>query len=197
MSVIILLLALGLWGIVHSLLASHFAKDMARGTLGAGFMRFYRLAYNIFSVVSLAPILFLMDSLPDQLIYEVTAPWNVLMFGGKLLAVLFLLIAVLQTDTFSFVGLRQLVQEEAPGRLVTSGMYRLVRHPLYTFSLLFIWLAPTMTQNTLTVYVGATLYVLVGAYFEERKLLRDFGEAYAEYKRKTPMLVPGLAFGRK
>jgi len=54
-----------------------------------------------------------------------------------------------------------------------------------------------MTQNTLTVYVGATIYVLVGAYFEERKLLRDFGEAYAEYKRKTPMLVPGLAFGRK
>jgi protein-S-isoprenylcysteine O-methyltransferase Ste14 len=54
-----------------------------------------------------------------------------------------------------------------------------------------------MTQNSLTVYIGATIYTLVGAYFEERKLLQDFGEAYAEYRRRTPMLIPGLNFGKK
>ncbi|NOH03709.1 MAG: isoprenylcysteine carboxylmethyltransferase family protein [Chloroflexi bacterium] len=80
---------------------------------------------------------------------------------------------------------------------MTRGLYRLVRHPLYTFSLVFIWLTPVMSQNSLALYTGATLYLLIGAYFEERKLLRDFGEAYAEYKRKTPMLIPGLTFGKK
>ena len=67
----------------------------------------------------------------------------------------------------------------------------------YTFGLLFIWLTPVVTLNSLTVYIGATIYILVGAYFEERKLLREFGEAYAEYKRTTPMLIPGLVFGGK
>jgi protein-S-isoprenylcysteine O-methyltransferase Ste14 len=41
-------------------------------------------------------------------------------------------------------------------------------------------------------YVAATLYILIGAYFEERKLLREFGAAYVEYKKKTAMLIPGL-----
>lgn len=119
------------------------------------------------------------------------------MFGGQIIAALLLLTAFLQTDALSFVGLRQLFESEKTGTLVTRGLYRVVRHPLYTFGLLFIWLTSTVSQNSLTVYIGATLYTLVGAYFEERKLLRDFGEAYAEYRRVTPMLIPGLVFRKK
>ena len=195
MSVFILLLALALWGLVHSFLASRFAKDMIPAKMSG--MDFYRLGYNMFAVVSFAPILYLMSTLPNKPLYQVASPWNLVMFGGQLLSVLFLLITVLQTDTLSFVGLRQLFEKESSGDLVTRGLYRMVRHPLYTFTLLFIWLTPTMTQNSLIVYIGATIYTLVGAYFEEKKLLQDFGEAYAEYKRITPMLIPGLNFGRK
>jgi protein-S-isoprenylcysteine O-methyltransferase Ste14 len=36
----------------------------------------------------------------------------------------------------------------------------------------------------------------VGAFFEERKLEREFGAAYTEYKAATPMLIPGLVFRR-
>ena len=195
MSIFILLLAMTLWGVVHSFLASHFVKGMI--SLKAGGADFYRLAYNIFAVVSFAPILYLMRTLPDQAVYQVPSPWNLVMFGGQLFALLMLLIAFLQTDSLSFVGLRQFFEKETTGALVTRGMYRIVRHPLYTFGLLFIWLTSTMTQNSLTVYCGATLYILIGTYFEERKLLLDFGEAYAEYQRKTPMLIPGLVLGRK
>ncbi len=195
MSVFVLLLALTLWGVVHSILASNFAKDMIHAKVGS--MDLYRLGYNIFAVISFAPILYLMAALPNKPIYQVVSPWNLLMFGGQLLCVLFLLITILQTDTLSFVGLRQLFEKESTGALVTRGLYRVVRHPLYTFSLLFIWLSPTVTQNSLTVYIGATIYTLVGTYFEEQKLLRDFGDAYAEYKSRTPMLIPGLNFGRK
>lgn len=198
MNIFILLLSLALWGVIHSILASHFFKDMVRGMVGKQGMRFYRFGYNVFSVVSFAPILYLMLILPDQLLYQVPVPWKYIMFAGQGLAVAFLLIALLQTDTLSFIGLKQFfVEEEEAGQLVTRGLYRVVRHPLYTFSLLFLWLTPTMSVNSLTLYLGATLYILVGAYFEERKLLRDFGAAYADYKRKTPMLIPGLRFGEK
>lgn len=191
MSIFILLFALVLWGIVHSILASNFAKDMA------GRVSFYRLGYNIFAVISFFPILYLMAVLPDQSLYQVPIPWKFAMRGGQVFALLMLFIAFLQTDSLSFVGLRQLFEEERSSRLVTRGLYHIVRHPLYTFGLLFIWLSPTVSQNSLTVYIGATFYVLIGAYFEERKLLLEFGGAYAEYKQKTPMLIPGLMFGKK
>lgn len=198
MNIFILLLSLALWGVIHSILASHFFKDMVRGMVGKQGMRFYRFGYNVFSVVSFAPILYLMWILPDQSVYQVSTPWKYVMFAGQGLAAAFLLIALLQTDTLSFIGLKQFfVEEEDAGQLVTRGLYRVVRHPLYTFSLLFLWLTPTMSVNSLTLYLGATLYILVGAYFEERKLLRNFGTAYADYKRKTPMLIPGLRFGEK
>jgi protein-S-isoprenylcysteine O-methyltransferase Ste14 len=162
-----------------------------------GGMDFYRLAYNIFAAISFLPILYLMKTLPDKLLYQVPSPWNFAMIGGQLLSVILLGLAFLQTDSLSFVGLRQLFQEDKSGAFIIHGLYKIVRHPLYTFSLLFLWLTPTVSQNSLTVYIGSTLYILIGAFFEERKLLREFGEAYAEYKKNTPMLIPGLAFGKR
>jgi protein-S-isoprenylcysteine O-methyltransferase Ste14 len=49
-----------------------------------------------------------------------------------------------------------------------------------------------MTFNLLALNLGLTLYIIIGAYFEERKLLLEFGGAYTEYRQKTPMLIPGL-----
>ncbi|MBN2115120.1 MAG: isoprenylcysteine carboxylmethyltransferase family protein [Anaerolineales bacterium] len=180
-----------LWGIVHSLLASLGFKNHLRRSLGNGFMKFYRLLYNIFAVLSFAPILYLMISLPDRILYALPSPWSYLMWAGQAISVLLLFIAVLQTDVLSFVGLRQLVEEAEESDLITSGLYRFVRHPLYTFSLLILWLSPAMTVNTFVVYMALTIYLVLGAMFEERKLLREFGQQYVEYKAITPMLIPG------
>lgn len=190
-----LILAVVLWGIVHSSMASLAFKDLLRRTFGAGFMKFYRLLYNIFSAVSLAPILYLMVALPDRDLYRIPVPWSLLMLAGQGISTLLLFVAVLQTDTLSFIGLRQVIEEEKPGRLVTGGLYRAMRHPLYTFGLLILWLSPAVTINSFIVYVSLTLYILVGAYFEERKLLREFGSEYADYRSVTPMIVPRLRFG--
>jgi protein-S-isoprenylcysteine O-methyltransferase Ste14 len=116
------------------------------------------------------------------------------MLVGQGLAVLLLLVSLLQTDVLSFAGLRQLMDEETPGKLVTGGFYRLVRHPLYFFALLVLWLRPAASLNSFVLALALTGYLLVGMLFEERKLLREFGRAYAEYKSVTPMLLPGLRF---
>jgi protein-S-isoprenylcysteine O-methyltransferase Ste14 len=117
------------------------------------------------------------------------------MRAGQAISVLLLFVAVLQTDVLSFVGLRQLIDDEKQSDLVISGLYRFVRHPLYTFSLGILWLSPSMTVNSLIVYVALTIYILIGIVFEERKLLREFGQAYAAYRSITPMLLPGVKFG--
>jgi methanethiol S-methyltransferase len=76
--------------------------------------------------------------------------------------------------------------------MTRTGLYRYVRHPLYTCSILILWLVPVMTVNLLAFNLGATLYMTIGAFFEERKLVREFGGEYEAYRRHTPMLVPGL-----
>ncbi|MGC8855262.1 MAG: methyltransferase family protein [Anaerolineae bacterium] len=189
-SVLILILTMALWGAVHSFLASLSVKSFFQRYLGSGIMRFYRLVYNGFSVISFLPILWLTVVLPDRPLYQAPLPWSLLMLTGQGLAAILLLIGVLQTGPLSFAGVRQLIEEEKPPSLVVTGLYRYVRHPLYTAGLLFLWLTPAMTLNLLTLYLAATLYILIGARFEERKLLREFGEAYARYQRSTPMLLP-------
>ena len=188
-----LIVTIALWGILHSLLASIGFKHALRRSLGDGFMKFHRLLYNLFAVITFVPVLYLMLSLPDTMLYQVPAPWRYLMLAGQALAVLLLLVAVLQTDLLSFVGFRQLIEAEKQGNLVTTGLYRSVRHPLYTFSLLILWLSPSLSINSFIVYVALTAYVLIGIFFEERKLLREFGQAYADYRSCTPMLLPGLS----
>ena len=189
-----LILFVALWGLIHSLVSSFGFKNFLRHTLGERFMKFYRLLYNLFAVISIAPVLYLMVTLPNQTLYQVPSPWNYLMLAGQGISVLLLFVAVLQTDVLSFAGLRQLIEEEKSGKLVTGGLYRVVRHPLYTFSLLILWFSPTVTLNSFIVYFALTVYVLVGILFEERKLLREFGQEYADYKSVTPMLIPGLKF---
>ena len=190
-----LILSIALWGFVHSFIASFGFKDFLRRMLGDGFMKLYRLLYNTFAVVSIAPVLYLAAVLPDRDLYNIPAPWNALMLAGQGISALLLLVAVLQTDVLSFVGLRQLFEEERTGRLVTAGLYRIVRHPLYTFSLLVLWLSPKVSLNSFILYLSLTVYILIGISFEERKLLREFGEDYVRYKTVTPMLIPGLKFG--
>jgi protein-S-isoprenylcysteine O-methyltransferase Ste14 len=132
--------------------------------------------------------------LPDRTLYTVPAPWMYLMLFGQLLATVGLIIGLLQTDVWEFAGLRQIVSpnDDGNGKLVIKGLYKYMRHPLYTFGLLFIWLTPVMTQNMLIGYSGLTIYIVVGAYFEERKLCREFGEEYAAYQKRTPMILPKL-----
>jgi protein-S-isoprenylcysteine O-methyltransferase Ste14 len=130
--------------------------------------------------------------MPDQPLYLVPSPWLYLMLAGQFVAVIMLVVGVLQTDTLSFIGISQILGRESSPGLVTNGLYRWMRHPLYTAGLLFLWLTPEMTVNRLVFYTCVTLYILIGAYFEERKLVREFGKEYEDYRAKTPMLVPFL-----
>jgi protein-S-isoprenylcysteine O-methyltransferase Ste14 len=182
--------AVTLWAAVHSWLASLRAKGLARRLFGDPGTRVYRLAYNAFAGVTFLPILVMMRVLPDKVLYVAPSTCLFVMLAGQGLAAACLLIAMLQTDTLHFVGLRQLARQREESGLMTGGFYGVVRHPLYLFGLVFLWLTPYMSLNLLTVDVLLTAYIFVGATFEERRLLREFGTAYEDYRRRTPMIIP-------
>ena len=190
----LILLAVLAYGLLHTLLASLKMKAEAHHWFGWKSDQWFRLAYNFIAVITLLPILVMPILLIDKELYRITYPWIIATLTFQAIAVLVGTIALKQTGMTSFIGLRQLFLPEVtnPPRLVTGGLYRYNRHPLYTAGLVFIWLLPIMICNLLALNLGLTAYVPVGSYFEERKRVGEFGEAYAIYRRHTPMLIPGL-----
>jgi len=197
MGTIFIVISSILWGLVHSVLASHRFKRVLSKAFGSlVFNRFYRFAYNLFSVASLLPILLMLITFPDKTIYSIPSPWVYLTTLGQGLAAIALIAGVMQTGPMEFAGLAQLAsgyEQVNSAELVVDGLYAYVRHPLYTAGLVFIWLSSDMSVNQFVLWIIFSFYIIIGAYFEEKKLLRDFGAQYQSYRAKTPMLIPFLS----
>ncbi len=180
------------YGAVHSLLASVGVKQWARSHFGPRTDRFYRLAYNAFAVVSFLPVFALLVLLPGTRLYQMRLPWSALAILGQVAALILLIVGLLQTDPWSFLGLRQVMEgpNAEPAHLMVTGLYRWVRHPLYTAGLLLIWLTPVMTTSVLALNLALSLYVIAGSRLEERRLAAEFGPAYDAYRRRVPALLP-------
>jgi protein-S-isoprenylcysteine O-methyltransferase Ste14 len=187
-----ILLLVSAYGFIHSLLASLWAKAQARRLFGPVADRLYRLVYNGIAVITFLPMLALTAVLPGRILYRLQLPWSLILLGVQIFAILILALGVLQTGMGSFMGLRPLISPvgaDAP-QLVITGLYRFVRHPLYTAGLLFMWASPVMTTNLLALYFGLTVYIVIGTLHEEYRLRREFGESYRAYCQRTPMLIP-------
>lgn len=191
---LMILLACGLYGGLHSWLASPGVKQRVSTRLGSRGGRYYRLFYNIVGSITALPLFALARWLPDQPLYTIPFPWTLLTYGLQALGVVGLVIEVRQTGMVEFLGLDGLLPGWQPrsAQLVTGVLYRWVRHPLYTCGLLVLWLILGMTWNRLALALGLTFYILAGIPFEERKLAREFGAEYENYRQKTPMLIPWM-----
>jgi len=80
-------------------------------------------------------------------------------------------------------------------RVIDTGPYALVRHPIYT-GLIFALFATAIAQATISGLAGAALIAFglwAKARIEERFLTAELGaDAYGAYRRRVPMLIPGL-----
>lgn len=185
------LLAVALYGVLHSWLASDGAKATSRRLFGATSDRWYRLAFNLLGAITFVPVLVVVALFPGSNLYQIHFPWLLLSAAIQLSAVLLLLAALARTDGMRFLGLRQLTQERLPqAEMTVSGPYRWVRHPLYTAGLLFIWAVPVMTSSILALNLALSLYLFIGSEFEERKLLSQWGDKYDHYRQRVPRMIP-------
>lgn len=85
-----------------------------------------------------------------------------------------------------------LIGIEKTTALVTEGVYRYIRHPLYS-SLLFLgwgicFKRPSYLSGLLA--LAASAFLMLTARVEEGENIRYFGEAYQEYMKHTKMFVP-------
>jgi protein-S-isoprenylcysteine O-methyltransferase Ste14 len=196
-SVALIILAGSVFGLLHTTLAALRVKNRARQRWGARQVdRWYRIFYSLAAGLTFLPVLILVGILPDRELYSIPDPWVWLTTAIQLAALVLFLWALLQTDVMRFIGLWQLVRGGEPvpvdehERLVTSGPYRWVRHPLYFTTIMILLFWPTMTANWAAFVAVSTAYFYLGSIPEEQKLVEEFGDAYRRYQQVVPRLVP-------
>lgn len=101
----------------------------------------------------------------------------------------------LALKSFDPLGIRPVLdylRGRIPGRMpfTARGAYLLVRHPLYLFSILMIWSCPDLTKDRLLFNILWTVWIVIGAFLEERDLVNEFGDTYRKYQRTVPMFIP-------
>ena len=189
---ILLSLAWLLYGAIHSFMASIFFKEIMSKTLGKNF-RFYRLIYNIIAFISLVPVLALQFSTEKTSLWQVSPYEQVI---GKFICVfgaIFIATALQGYDLSEFSGIDSKKNNETQA-LKTDGLLEYVRHPIYFGILLLVWglFISDASTRSLAGAIALTIYLLVGIYFEEKKLIITFGEAYQKYQKEVAMLIPFL-----
>jgi protein-S-isoprenylcysteine O-methyltransferase Ste14 len=87
-----------------------------------------------------------------------------------------------------------LYEFERTTRLVTTGVYERIRHPLYASLLLLAWgvFFKRPSVVALALALAASAFLVATAKAEEAENLRYFGEAYRAYRQATRMFIPLL-----
>jgi len=114
---------------------------------------------------------------------------------------LLVLVSTFLLNHFDLFGLRQvwLYLRGAPYTHLTfstPGPYRLVRHPLYVGWLFAFWATPDMTLTHFVFALATSGYILAAIQLEERDLVRHLGTQYSDYRKRVPMLIPGISLLR-
>jgi protein-S-isoprenylcysteine O-methyltransferase Ste14 len=105
------------------------------------------------------------------------------------------LVSTYLIDHFGLFGMKQVYNylvgkhEERPP-FATPTLYKIVRHPLYLGFVIAFWATPRMTAGRLFFAMMTTAYILVAIQFEERDLIRFYGDSYRKYREQVSMLFP-------
>lgn len=183
-----------LWCALHSTLIAATVTDYMKRQLGEQF-RFYRLFYNIVSSVTLVPLLYYSTSARGAPVFRWEGPLAIIKYLLLLTSIYLFVAGGRHYSLPQFLGIHQIKTRRVNhtlaehGTFDTSSILGVIRHPWYTAGILLVW-AQNISPSTFLINIVISVYFVIGAFLEERKLLREFGEKYLEYQRNVSMFIP-------
>lgn len=184
-----------MWCFLHSFFTTSGTTTWFRNHLGERF-KFYRLAYNLFSLMTVLPLLYWQRNIAGP----VVIPLSPLLSYFKIIliipAIAVMAAAFFSFDAGEFMGIQQ-ITGRAKGNttpvITKRGLYGLVRHPIYLGG--FIFFLILTTDASIAQFLGyliLALYMLIGTFREDRRLANELGDVYRKYQKEVPMFLPIL-----
>jgi protein-S-isoprenylcysteine O-methyltransferase Ste14 len=197
LDVLHVILAWTAFAVFHSLTVSERYERLARRWMGEGtFDGYHRLLFTAYSLFAFLLLVLYLRSLPDRPLYRLEGAGRLLFHAIQACGVAFLFWT--PWDVMEFIGIRQWKRHrkgEPPeqgrnDRLFAHRAYGVVRHPLYLGISVILAFHPVQSRNTFVSMVLVILYFYVGTFFEERRMVRTFGQEYQDYQRRVPRFLP-------
>jgi len=182
-----------MFGLLHSVFAYSRLKQVANNTLKSRY-KYYRLLYSCFATVSLMVVLWYHFSIRSTMLWQNSMVEKAAAITFSVPALI--IMAISMKKYFADLSGIDVFFKRSPisAHLEQTGLHKWVRHPLYSGTILLVWcifLWHPSLSNLITASC-ITAYTRIGVYYEEQKLIREFGNEYVDYAKKVPMLVPGL-----
>jgi protein-S-isoprenylcysteine O-methyltransferase Ste14 len=184
-------------------MVSRKGKKFLMSFVGEYFMKcYYRMIFTVVSAFLMFGVYYLISSLPNSTLYTVSSWLRWPMHAIQISGMIFGMGSLLVLDAGEFFGIKQMrrcqksknpdlsslsIDGLSPFKLATTGVYSIIRHPIYFAGICMITFQPTITYNWFTVMIVADFYFIYAAFKEERILLRVIHDDYSAYQQKVPM----------
>lgn len=174
---------------IHSALASQWAKKLFSKSIPALY-RWYRLFFSVFSAINFFLLAWFHFITPSTPVFNTSLFVQIIGIIISGFALVIFILAFRQYDLKVWYSDQSKQEDE----LIITGLNKVVRHPLYFSAILglvaMVLIFP-LWKNLIFAAVSV-LYIIIGAFWEEQKLIQRFGEQYRHYQKKTKMLIPYL-----
>lgn len=183
-----------LFCVIHSGLITTTVTKIAKNSLKNNY-RFYRLFYNFIAIITFLPIIYYSEFINSYNVISWQDNLKTIQYLTIFIALLLFWSGAKQYNMAQFIGIAQIFHKEKTttlsnsGNISNKGILGLIRHPWYTGTFLLLW-AREFTIKTIIVNIILSIYLIVGTYLEERKLILEFGNEYQLYKTKVSMFIP-------
>jgi len=136
-------------------------------------------------------VIFLVVWIADSFVFEYST--FLTQYISNYIRVPIALIVLVISGLLAWTGLKIVFRETRKRpQVITTGVFSIVRHPIYLSSILlylgFILLSLSLLSVLVWILIIVFYYII--SRYEEKLLIQRFGSAYEEYKKKVPMLFP-------
>lgn len=182
-----------LWCAVHSILISNTVTAFFETLLKKNYS-LYRLGYNVFSIITILPIVLYSFSLQGHPVWLWEGYFRIVQVLIIITAAVLFAGSAMQYDLLELTGFRQIFPrtsyaENGTNSIREDGILALVRHPAYSATFLILWARDIDTVSLITNCVLSG-YLFIGTLLEEKKLLLEFGQSYSVYQQNVSIFFP-------
>ena len=185
-----------LWCFLHSFFTATRITAWFKNRLKDKFA-FYLIFYNLLSLITVLPLLYWQRTIPGPVVIKLSPFLLIFKYIALVLNSIIISGSSFSFDIKEFLGIRQITlrRQKTQGQphISKHGFYGIVRHPMYLGG--FIFFTALMTHAPLAQFLGyliLAVYMIIGTFMEDRRLVNELGKAYKDYQKEVPMFLPGL-----